>query len=483
LNCGSLGATLCLAVTWLAKGAFVLTFDWKKLRILLVDGDDQFRFWARGLFKQQRAAEVISLPLVEDAREALCQYGADVALIELGRNDIALVELMRWLRQSKSSPCADLPLLLMVKDMAGDALREVCGLGVHGVLKKPVTGELMLKAVQSVCRNPRRVAVAPAPVSRPHPAPTLAETPPELSHHRREAPASAGPKPVPLRRLSSSLPPPDGVAARPPSPVGTGVLPIAHGGAGLDVADAASKRGGTYGDEALEPFPAKPKEFFEAAEAAPPKPKAEDDGWSDASSTKSKTKPGGDAFEPPAEPKPNDGQPVAGRDLDAILEEHALWVKSGGTQGKRANLEGEDLSGRTLAEAPLTNASLRRCDLSGSDFTKAELHGADLRHAEIIGGQMKEANLAVARLRHAHLRGCRMEGVNLKGADLAGADLSGSVFDGADLKGANLLGVLLAGADLSGAKGMTQAQLESATGDAKTKLPPGLRLLPAPSQA
>jgi hypothetical protein len=40
-----------------------------------------------------------------------------------------------------------------------------------------------------------------------------------------------------------------------------------------------------------------------------------------------------------------------------------------------------------------------------------------------------------------------------------------------------MLGVSLNGADLSGAKGMTQAQLESATGDAKTKLPPGLRLV------
>ena len=132
--------------------------------------------------------------------------------------------------------------------------------------------------------------------------------------------------------------------------------------------------------------------------------------------------------------------------------------------------------GRTLAEAPLTNANLRRCDLSGSDLSKAELHGADLRHAELIGCQMVEANLAVARMRHAHLRGCTLDRANLQGADLAGADLAGSNFEGADLKGANMLGVSLNGADLSGAKGMTQAQLESVTGDAKTKLPPGLRL-------
>ncbi|HKD99352.1 MAG TPA: pentapeptide repeat-containing protein [Micromonosporaceae bacterium] len=82
------------------------------------------------------------------------------------------------------------------------------------------------------------------------------------------------------------------------------------------------------------------------------------------------------------------------------------------------------------------------------------------RGADLIG-----ARLAGADLRAANLRGARLIGANLRGADLRLADLVG-----ADLRGAEL-----AGADLRGAIFVTQSQLESARGDATTKLAPPLR--------
>ena len=67
-------------------------------------------------------------------------------------------------------------------------------------------------------------------------------------------------------------------------------------------------------------------------------------------------------------------------------------------------------------------------------------------------------------LRAADLRGRLLIGADLRGADLRGADLIG-----ADLRGADL-----AGADLRGALFVVQAQLDSARGDAATRLPAGL---------
>ena len=60
------------------------------------------------------------------------------------------------------------------------------------------------------------------------------------------------------------------------------------------------------------------------------------------------------------------------------------------------------------------------------------------------------------------------------------ANLSRAVITGTDLSGANLAGAYLyltriAGADLSAVKGLTEAQLGTACGDAATKLPPGLK--------
>jgi len=79
--------------------------------------------------------------------------------------------------------------------------------------------------------------------------------------------------------------------------------------------------------------------------------------------------------------------------------------------------------------------------------------------------------------------GSDLMGAALAGADLRGRTLRGSIAIAADLRGANLdrcdlLGVDprdadLAGADLSGAIYLTQMQVNSARGDAATRLPEG----------
>jgi len=439
---------------------------WKNRRILVVDGDDQFRFWARGLFKQQKVAEVVSLPGLLDAKPAIAAHAMDIALLELGHDDGHLLPFLHWLRDAHKSPRPQLPVILLAKSLDRGRLREACALGVHGVVQKPVSGELLLKAVGSVCRNPRRIQLAEeAPAKAPPPVPEAVEPPGSVAHPHHD-PEPSAPRIAQPRRASSFVP--------------SEAASVALGGGGGDVALAGgmARAKGAEFLEALETPPAAAKSQGFYGEEAEPAPAAQEDAWDEALGPAPKKKKRRadeeEGFEPP--PLPNDGKPVQGRDLDTVLAEHNLWVESKGALGKRADLEGEDLSGRNLAEAALTNANLKRSDLSGSDLSDALLHGADLRHAEIIGGQMQGANLAVARLRHAHLRGCQLQGANFKGADLAGADLSGSIFDGAEMKGANLLGVNLEDADLSGAKGLVQSQLEGVKGNAKTRLPPGLRL-------
>jgi hypothetical protein len=84
---------------------------------------------------------------------------------------------------------------------------------------------------------------------------------------------------------------------------------------------------------------------------------------------------------------------------------------------------------------------------------------ADYRGADLIGQDLRDADLRCANLRGAYLIGAR-----LQGADLAVADLTG-----ADLRGADL-----SGADLSASIFVTQAQIDAATGDPGTRLPPSL---------
>src|SRR6266700_798767 len=82
--------------------------------------------------------------------------------------------------------------------------------------------------------------------------------------------------------------------------------------------------------------------------------------------------------------------------------------------------------------------------------------GPDLRGADLAGKDLRGADLA---------------GASLRGALLIGADLRGSDLGYADLTGTDLRGADLAGADLETSLFTSQPQLDSARGDARTKLP------------
>ncbi|HEU5427746.1 MAG TPA: pentapeptide repeat-containing protein [Actinocrinis sp.] len=95
-----------------------------------------------------------------------------------------------------------------------------------------------------------------------------------------------------------------------------------------------------------------------------------------------------------------------------------------------------------------------------SELARAEVRGRKRNHrgADLIG---------------ARLGGADLRGANLRGALLVAADLSGADLRLADVIGADLRDAALRGADLRGCLFLTQAQLDSAKGDAETKLGAG----------
>jgi uncharacterized protein YjbI with pentapeptide repeats len=99
--------------------------------------------------------------------------------------------------------------------------------------------------------------------------------------------------------------------------------------------------------------------------------------------------------------------------------------------------------------------------LRASELARAQIPGQKPDHngADLIG-----ADLNNAMLNGASFRGARLIGAGLRRADLSLADLTGADLRGADIRGAQLTTSLF----------LTQAQLDSAKGDARTRLPPSL---------
>ena len=104
------------------------------------------------------------------------------------------------------------------------------------------------------------------------------------------------------------------------------------------------------------------------------------------------------------------------------------------------------------------------CRLAGADLTNTcvkahDLHGADFDGAKAVMMCMSYANFS---------------GATFRGTDLSGANLAHANLDGADLTGATMTITSIKGTDLTHARGLTQQQLDSACGDAETKVPAGL---------
>ena len=121
--------------------------------------------------------------------------------------------------------------------------------------------------------------------------------------------------------------------------------------------------------------------------------------------------------------------------------------------------------------------NLEKANLSGADLTKANLSEAHLSGAILTGANLLEADLTLANLSEAFLtkkvtlssvqdiRKTDLSRAELIGANLTRADLSEAVLKEADLSGVILCQAILSGADLSGVKGLTQDELNTAIAD------------------
>ena len=106
-------------------------------------------------------------------------------------------------------------------------------------------------------------------------------------------------------------------------------------------------------------------------------------------------------------------------ELAAILDQHKIWVESGGDEGTKADLSGVNLE----------NADLTGVNLQGAIMQRANLRNADLSMANLRGVSLVQADLCNANLLGAELRGANLMGATLYGAEglwlgrLGGANL------------------------------------------------------------
>ncbi|MCK6256434.1 pentapeptide repeat-containing protein [Fictibacillus sp. KIGAM418] len=119
-------------------------------------------------------------------------------------------------------------------------------------------------------------------------------------------------------------------------------------------------------------------------------------------------------------------------------------------------------------DIPAHRAVVNALLLKVSELYRKHIHSRHHKKSFGRGADFMGAALRKADFRGVSLRGAYFIASDLREADLRGADLIGADFRDADLRGADLTGSIF----------LTQAQVNAAKGDARTKLP---RLLTKPA--
>ncbi len=153
-----------------------------------------------------------------------------------------------------------------------------------------------------------------------------------------------------------------------------------------------------------------------------------------------------------------------------------LWYLTGALALPAARPMDEELRRALSATEQMTDrpaAELVELDVEHhrSEINPLLVRASELARAAVPGPRLdrRGADLIGARLNGADLRGANLRGGVLLGAELRGADLTLADLTGADLRDADL-----SGAELTQSLFLTQSQLDSAQGNADTRLPASL---------
>ena len=131
-------------------------FEWGRYSILIVEDDESIRDVLRELLEGVAPAAIRTAADGDAALNILDSFPADIVLTEGNLTGMDSLDFLRAIRNKKTSPNADVLVVVMASMAENQRLQRMCGIGIEAFIKKPVSNEIVLKRLVSTLSSPRR---------------------------------------------------------------------------------------------------------------------------------------------------------------------------------------------------------------------------------------------------------------------------------------------------------------------------------------
>lgn len=133
--------------------------NWRSHRFLLLDLDDQFRFWARTLFYRQGVGDVLSTSDGFDALHMVDRTPPTLVLVDLVLGGMSAADFVTQLRK-KPGRMRHIPVLLLAKSPDKPAIYAASLAGVEGIVVKPISEQALIGRVAKTLTAPERLVLS-----------------------------------------------------------------------------------------------------------------------------------------------------------------------------------------------------------------------------------------------------------------------------------------------------------------------------------
>ena len=133
-----------------------ITFEFKKLRVLLVEDDQFLRELTERLLRELGVRSVVSAVDGEDGfqRVTHARYPFDIIVCDLEMPHMNGFQFIRQLRSTNEIVNPDVPVLILSGKTDEESIHTAVELGIHGFLAKPVAKATPEKRIKLALTGP-----------------------------------------------------------------------------------------------------------------------------------------------------------------------------------------------------------------------------------------------------------------------------------------------------------------------------------------